>query len=277
MDGIVLIDFMTNPPAMHAAREVPGWFYWPLEMFQGIAWIWAYVALIRRASIDKYVGMPLGALALNFGWELTYGFVLPTPPAQKWILVAWFGLDVIILWQAVKYGRKDFKGFTGSSRFWTATVLGLVAYAALFHILLGREFADYYGIYGAQGINVFMSAAYIGLLLRRRSTKGQSMGVALSKMLGTFAVTTMFGGQFPDRWLLLFFGSTVLLLDLTYTRMLYRQFRAEGRNPWTGRPLAGTRPAVATAGDGAVAPLVPPARAGIPVPAGAHSTRSSNV
>ncbi|MFD9304930.1 hypothetical protein ACFWCB_20090 [Streptomyces sp. NPDC060048] len=271
MDGIVLIDFMTNPPAMHTPREVPDWFYWPLEMFQGFAWIYAYVALIRRASVDKYVGMPLGALALNFGWELTYGFVLPTPAVQKWMLVAWFGLDVIILAQALKYGRKEFTRIP--PRIYTAVVLGLVGYATLFHVLLGREFADFYGIYGAMGINVFMSAAYIGLLRKRRSTKGQSMGVALSKLLGTFTVTIMFAGQFPDRWLLPFFGFTVLVLDLTYMTLLRRQFLAEGRRPWSGKPVAGTEQTAAPAAGQAGEPV----RESRPVPAGAHSTRSSNV
>ncbi|AWZ04273.1 MULTISPECIES: hypothetical protein [unclassified Streptomyces] len=273
MDGIVLIEFMTNPPAMHTPREVPDWFYWPLEMFQGLAWIYAYVALIRRASVDKHVGMPLGALALNFGWELTYGFVLPTPEVQKWMLVAWFGLDVIILAQALKYGRKEFPRIR--PKLYTAVVLGLVGYATLFHVLLGREFADFYGIYGAMGINVFMSAAYIGLLRKRRSTKGQSMGVALSKLLGTFTVTIMFAGQFPDRWLLPFFGFTILVLDLTYMTLLRRQFLAEGRRPWSGKlaagpvagPVAGTGPA----------PAAEPVRENPPVPAGAHSLRSSNV
>lgn len=242
MDGLVLIHLMGHPPVSLKAHTLAAWAYWPLEVVQGIAWSYTYAALIRRGAVDKYLGMPLIAMVLNLAWEFTYAFVLPTPPAQKAVNVVWVALDVIILYQALKYGRKDYPWVP--ARIFPWVVAALLGYATVFHILLGREFADYYGIYGAQGINVYMSGAYIGLLRSRGSSAGQSMHVAVAKCAGTFSVTLMFFAMFPQRWLLLFFGLTVFVLDLGYCTLLYRRIKAEGANPWTG---SGRRPAGTTA------------------------------
>lgn len=241
MHALVLIHLMAHPPVSLKAHTLAGWAYWPLEGAQGVAWSYTYAALIRRGAVDKYVGMPVVAMVLNLAWEFTYAFVLPTPSAQKTVNVVWVGLDLIICYQALKYGRKDYPWV--SARIFPWAVAALLGYATVFHILLGREFADYYGIYGAQGINVYMSGAYINLLRRRGSSAGQSMHVAVAKCAGTFSVTLMFLAMFPERWLLLFFGLTVFALDLGYCTLLYRQIKAEGAKPWTG---SGRRPAAAT-------------------------------
>jgi hypothetical protein len=227
----VLIPLPAHPPVDMEPNVLPGWLYWPLLTFQGIFWISAYALLIQRGAVDKSLGMPLFALALNLGWELSYVLVLPHPSGQKPFDLAWVLLDLVILWQALRYGRKDFPALSPPA--FRGMAVAAVLLGAVLAIAMGYELADFEGIYSALAINVYMSWAFIALLLRRGSSAGQSLQVAASKGLGTLCVGVMFVSFYPQRWLLALLAVTILVLDLTYVVMLYRQIRAEGVSPWT--------------------------------------------
>ncbi len=230
MNWPVLIHLPAIAPVVAKVHTIHGALYWILEIPQGIFWIYAYIMLIQRAAVDKFVGMPVVALGLNYGWEFVFAFILPNPPTQKMVDVAWVGLDTLILVQALKYGRKDYLSFP--ARAFPAALLSLVAYGTLLQLAAGYEFADYYGIYGSFGVNAYMSYAFIAMLRRRKSSAGQSMHVAISKCIGSATVGVMFFVMFPGRLLLSLLAVTVLAFDLVYIRLLYRQIRSEGASPW---------------------------------------------
>jgi hypothetical protein len=247
MDWSVLLHLPATAPVDMTKHAIPPALYWSLEALQGVAWIYAYVMVIRCGMLDRFVGMPLVALGLNLGWELTYAFVLPNPPTQKVVNIAWVALDGVILGQALAYGRRDHPTLTRAD-LWLA-VWGWVAVATAFQIALGHDLADRYGIYGGLGINPVMSFAFIGMLRRRGSSAGQSMHIAVSKCAGSLAAGAMFVAMFPDRWLLSLCTLVSLVLDIAYIRLLRRRILAEGQPVWrlahgrsTGLPAP--RPAV---------------------------------
>ncbi|MCZ7414535.1 transmembrane-type terpene cyclase [Streptomyces sp. WMMC897] len=239
MDGPTLVPLPDDPPVTLDPVDPAGWIYWPLLMVQGACWIYTYVCVIQRSLADKYLAMPLFALGLNLSWELVYGFVLPIPPEQKPINIIWAGVNCFILWMAYRFGEKDFPGLSRRGFRWM--LFGSILYFGVFHFTLGWELGDEHGIYGAIGINVYMSYAFIATLRRRGSSAGQSLHIALAKMIGTFAVTLMFYAMFPDRWLLTLAGFTILGIDLVYTVLLHRQITSEGQSPWAFNrpPVAG--------------------------------------
>jgi len=73
-----------------------------------LLWLVAYVLVIRQGKRDKTYAIPLLPICLNFTWEFMDSWVLPDPVSfWKWIDRAWFLLDVAILGQLLRYGRKE--------------------------------------------------------------------------------------------------------------------------------------------------------------------------
>lgn len=204
----------------------------------GLAWLLCYVLILRRAALDRAPGMPLVALAANISWEFIFGFLDPDDPPMDTINQVWFFVDVALVWQALRYGRAEFE-----ARWPRGSYLPMVALclALAFGMVLGvhREFGDDDGRYTAWGGNLLMSALFIQMLLQRGSSAGQSVWIALSKLVGTacfdlaqFTKTPSWpveGGLGP-LMTVMYLGC--LVLDALYLWLLVRQLRREGRSPW---------------------------------------------
>lgn len=203
-----------------------------------VCWLLCYLMILRRARLDQAYGMPLVALAGNICWELLFGFIDPDQPPMDTVNKIWFLVDLGLLWQILRYGRAEHE------RRWPAgSFLPLVAGTLLlaFGIVLGvhLEFDDSDGRYTGWGINVLMSACFIQMLLTRGSSAGQTVWIALSKLLGTLSFDLAQFIKTPS-WpaeglgplmTTLYLGS--LALDMVYLGLLVRQLRKEGKNPWT--------------------------------------------
>ena len=74
-----------------------------------------------------------------------------------------------------------------------------------------------------------MSLLFIDMLGRRNSSKGQSLGIALSKLLGSACASIFFfmTGFTSFYWVALFLS--IFFYDSLYTVMLYRKIQAERR------------------------------------------------
>ena len=96
--------------------------------------------------------------------------------------------------------------------------------------------------YSAFGMNLIMSVLYIEMALKRRSSAGQSLYVALCKLLGTvFADLAFLVAPYPTPghpgtpapgellWPLLYVS--ILVFDSIYAVLVWRQLRKEGINP----------------------------------------------
>ncbi|WP_394845500.1 hypothetical protein LZC95_51770 [Pendulispora brunnea] len=204
-----------------------------LALIGGVAWMVVYVGIIYRGLKDKTYGMPLPALVLNISWEFIFSFLAPGKFApQVAINVVWFFLDLVILYTYFKYGRKDFPESVDPKWFVPWTLLALVAgFALQYSVVLEFpnavvgatvEDARVVQTYCAYLVNLVIAVSFIGMLVRRNGVEGQSMTIAISKWIGTAAVTVSIYLQTGSP-LLLVLGIAIFVFDAIYTVMLRKK------------------------------------------------------
>jgi hypothetical protein len=225
-----IVDFPADLPLTVAPRNFAGVAFWIIVVGLASFWLIAYGLAIQRARVDKRVGIPAFAVAGNFAWEFVHSLVIQQQASQRPFNFAWLLVDAVILGQVFRYGNKDFSWL--STRVFRLMMVGVIAWAMAFMLLMTRELHDVLGLYDGTVLVVFVSASFIYTLRQRRSSAGQSMYIAVSKWMGTFlaGLNTVF--VYPHRWFVLFMFATAFVLDVTYMMMLYRQIRAEGQSPW---------------------------------------------
>ena len=208
----------------------------PFLLASGAFWVATYLLIIRRGWLDRTFGMPLVALCANLSWEFIFAFVFPQRAPQVYVNAAWFAFDLLILLELLRFGAAEFPHLPRRGFYGLFALALVVSFGAVLFVTI--EFDDYRdGAYSAFGQNLMMSALFVDMLLRRRSVRGQSLYIALCKLIGTGLVS--FAGWFIFRPLSA--SSSVLLpylyvaiaaLDALYVVLLYRQCRREGINPW---------------------------------------------
>lgn len=222
-----------------------------------LAWIVAYASIIYRGFADQTFGMPITALAANLSWEFLYGFVLD--PLGDYIhlwSIPCFLVDLVILWQAWRFGADDFTDPAVSGNF-HRILAGAIAAAVPITYRGFVEFDDPDGEYTGFGINLMMSTLFLAMLSRRGSAHGQSMYAAIAKWIGTlmaWVATALTVTTTPERplprslatfarisathttypltpMINLMYWAT-FIIDGIYTHQLYRRLRADGVDPW---------------------------------------------
>lgn len=154
-----------------------------LLLATGGFWTAAYILLIRIGVRERTFGMPIVAFATNISWEFTFAFVRPPSGLQQWINVVWFGFDCAIGYTVVRYGPAEFKMLPRWVFYGGLVALLALAYPGM--NLASEQFDAGEGTITAFSSNLVMSGLFLAMLLSRRSTRGQSLGIALCKMLGT--------------------------------------------------------------------------------------------
>jgi hypothetical protein len=217
-------------PVDTAKHPIPESLHIGLSAVIGAGWLGAYIMAIRRGFRDRLTAIPLAAVAFNVAWEFCYAFVFYTPPVGRLLNTCWFLLDLVIVGQVFAYGHKD-RPSVGRRTF-LVTMAALLVFAFAFMLTANHEFADADGGYTAFGLNAFLSYSFIAMLERRGSTVGQTMYIAIFKMVGSIAACAMFARWYPDRPLLYLFYLAIVVLDGTYVVLLHRRFRSEGIPAW---------------------------------------------
>ena len=195
-----------------------------LKLGSGFFWTLTYILIIRRGLIDKRYGMPVIALCANISWEFIFSFIFPHKPPQLYVDYVWFFFDLGILIQYLYWGKKDFPLNLNRNLFYPAFVISLVL-CYLMIIMISHEFDEYEGIYAAFGQNIMMSVLFIYLLLKRNDPAGQSLYIALFKMIGTIIPSVLFYLYYPNSCLLTFMYFAILLFDLVYFVLLYSKIK----------------------------------------------------
>ena len=200
-----------------------------LVVISGICWSAVYVDSIRTGFRQKTFCMPLFALGLNIAWEGIYAcmdlFVRQTISAQAIANTVWFLLDIFIVVSFLKYGREETVGEAGKKWFIPWTILVLASCFVL-QILFIAEFGDTAGEkYSAYIQNIIMSAAYLGMLHSRRSSRGQTMLIAVCKCIGTLTPTIY--GTLEGNTFILVTGIICFIFDLIYIFALHSVIRKE--------------------------------------------------
>ncbi|MFI9272725.1 hypothetical protein ACIGXM_18670 [Kitasatospora sp. NPDC052896] len=200
-----------------------------LAVGSGVFWTVTYVLVIRVGLRDRSYGMPLVALGANLSWEFIFSFVRPHDGVQHVIDLVWLALDCGILWTVLRFGPREFRWL--SCRAFPALVAGTIGLSYLGVDAVCRQFDAGAGTFAAFGQNLMMSGLFLGMLLTRRSTRGQSLGIAVCKLVGTALASA-------DTWLgradeplhhgplLPYLFVSILLLDLAYAVALAAVGRA---------------------------------------------------
>jgi hypothetical protein len=203
-----------------------------LQISSGLFWTLTYLLILRRGYLDKSYGMPMLALCANLSWEFIFAFVYPHPQPQLYINYLWLLFDVGILIQYLRLGRQDFPAHLPRVWFYPTFAASLIL-SALFILEISREFKEYIGIYAAFAQNLLMSVLFLRLLLTRNSSRGQSLYIALCKMIGTVFPSILFYLYFPHSGLLLLLFWSIFIFDLTYFLLLFFKLRQEQIRPWS--------------------------------------------
>ncbi|EDY47327.1 hypothetical protein [Streptomyces clavuligerus] len=184
----------------------------------GIFWTATYVLIIRAGLRDRTYGMPVVAFAASIGWEFTFTFVRPVPGVRAWINLTWFCLDLAIGYTIVRYGRREFPGLP--PRLLLPSFIGVCALAYTAMELISRELDHGERHLSAFADNVLISALFLAMLAAR-GPRGQSVGIAVTKLLGT-ACASLAMLTVPeidpryDNGLMYFLYFSCLVLDLAY-------------------------------------------------------------
>ncbi|MGY1496050.1 transmembrane-type terpene cyclase [Streptomyces sp. QTS52] len=220
-------------PVTVGAVDVPDGLFAAVAGPTALGWIVTYVLAIRQGRQDGRVGIPAYLVAVNFAWEFSLTFLLEQTPTQRQINVLWVIFDVVLLYQALRYGPRDHPGL--SARIFRWTLAGVLVWASVIVMVGANEFHDRDGMYTGMIIQVPLSASFILLLRRRGSSVGQSMYIAVAKTVGSlFAGLTAFV-VYPSHHLLQVLVPTYVALDFAYVVLLHRAMRREGRPPWAFR------------------------------------------
>ena len=200
--------------------------YTGLMIAGGIFWSLTYILIIRRGFIDRTYGIPLAALCANISWEAIFSFIHPHSPPQLYINYIWFFLDVIIVLQFLKYGKSEFPKF--SIRQFYVTFLMALTTAFFMVLFITYQFNDFDGAYSAFGQNLMMSILFITMLLSRNDHRGQSIFIALFKMLGTGISSLAFYLYQPitqGSYLFAFLFVSIFIYDFIYFGIIYQKYR----------------------------------------------------
>jgi hypothetical protein len=186
-------------------------------LLTGFCWTIVYIQLIRLGFKEKTYGMPFVALALNFSWEVLYSYLglkYNFSNIETWIILVWLVLDALIVLTYFVYGKKYFPVYCSKDYFlpWTLIIFFMSFILQYFFFV---EFGSLGKVYSAFLQNLIMSVLFLIMLVHRSDLKGQSLGIAITKWIGTLAPTILFGIIYGNK-LALVLGIFCSLFDLIY-------------------------------------------------------------
>lgn len=198
-----------------------------LFILMAVAWCLAYLLIIIKGFKDKRCGMPMQALVFNFSWELMLSFIYPMSGVARYVVLAWLFLDVFILLQYLIYEKPKNPSTLQDKLFYPAfIIMFLMALGTV--IAMTNEFQDWSGGYSGLGMNLIMSISFNSMLLTKNNLKGQSIYIAISKLIGTAATFA----TIHDSILLWFWAIAVVFFDAVYVVLVFIKSRELKLNPW---------------------------------------------
>jgi hypothetical protein len=189
----------------------------------GVGWFSTYMTILYVSWRDRTYAMPMLAMVTNLAWEFLFAFIYRDVGGrmQEWINVVWFGLDLVILYTFLRFWRADFPDKL-KAYMWPI-LLGSMAMAMALLIGIIQQFGkDYGAAYTAYGANLMMSALFLVMLLRRGDSRGQSIWIAIFKMLGTAGTSISQYLYDPTTTALTMAYIEIFLLDALYVGLLSR-------------------------------------------------------
>lgn len=197
-----------------------------------VLWMVAYAFIIWQAHKDKAYGMPMLALCLNITWEAV-AFFYCERKVMLWAVIEgiWLTIDLVILWQFLRYGKNEALPNGLRKIFYPLTIITLAA-CFIFHYTWLKFWDDKLLFVNAFLINLVMSVLFIQLWWKRHpSDKGLSLTAAWCKLAGTaltsiqcaiFLPKVMGEEAFRESWAFTWFlYGAIFIADCVYVFLLY--------------------------------------------------------
>lgn len=191
-------------------------------LFSGIFWTICYILIIRQALQDRIYAMPLLAMTMNISWEFLFTFIYPSVGGvmQETINFLWFALDLGIIYTYLRFWRADYPKNLPPKLMWPQFILIFAVSIPLMVAIVIKTGKIDGSVYTAFADNLIMSVLFITLLLRRGDRRGQSLGIAWTKLLGTATASIsqyLYDSSNPI-WNVLYIE--ILFFDILYIVML---------------------------------------------------------
>lgn len=191
-------------------------------------WASTYVLIIRRTSLDKTPGMPFAVLCMNATWEAMMLFFHEFG-GPGWITVlVWLLLDLVMFAQYFVYARPRQQKTLADRLFWARSIAMIVVGIGT-PIVITMHFQNYDGLIAAYFQNALMSILFCHMILSRNSLAGQSIYIAIFKLIGT-AMTLTYGE--PSNMLLLWCYVLIIAFDFAYIAMILTVARRDDIAVW---------------------------------------------
>ncbi|MGW2741710.1 transmembrane-type terpene cyclase [Streptomyces sp. NPDC001450] len=205
----------------------------------GLFWSVTYVLLIRTGLRERTFGMPVVAFATNISWEFMFAFARPPSGVMHVINIVWFCFDLAIGYTLVRFGRSEFPYLPERLFLPALAVLLALAYPGMNYA--SEQFDEGVGAITAFGSNLAMFGMFLAMLAARRGTRGQSVEIAVTKLLGTACASLSMrtdpdGDPRYDSVLMHYLYLGCLLLDLAYVYAVFAVGRAEQTGDSAGVP-----------------------------------------
>lgn len=167
--------------------------------------------------------MPIVALVLNLAWEIVAFFFMDLNPLMTFVCGIWLTIDIIILAQVISYAPIEHAATWSRPALITCLFSG-VAFAVVAILTFQSEFKEETGRHSGYIANVIMSMAFIRMFQTRQGSLGQSIYIAVFKMLGTLVLSIrMFIQLEGNAPFLNTLFIAVLILDLAYIYMIVHE------------------------------------------------------
>lgn len=197
---------------------------WQIALFLtgALLWVVAYLDTIRDITRKKTLNIPLIAICLNFGFEVTTSFAFVPDMGKALVMAywAWMVLDVFIVRSMFRYGFKQIRIPYLAKYLTPFLLLGILTgfFTQFFFIpkydLPMAPLAGYI-------INLVMSVCFIYLIFIPDYT-GNSLVTAWTKCLGTGLISIMFFTKYPENNFLTSLYIFTAIFDILYICLLYR-------------------------------------------------------
>ncbi|KLU91874.1 hypothetical protein MAPG_10823 [Magnaporthiopsis poae ATCC 64411] len=176
----------------------------------GALWTISYLLYLAESRRSKSYGMPLAALALNFGWEVVYAFYVAEAASERAVFTVWCLIDLGLFYGVFRYGPREWARGSGGRSTWVSRNLAwlfgvLVALAIWAHWALahwwivnevgkregrfyhGRPAADTteLGYWTAGFCQLFLSATSLAQLLVRGHSGGVNWSIWGTRFAGS--------------------------------------------------------------------------------------------
>lgn len=200
-----------------------------LDYVSLICWSVAYILIIIKSFKDRTYGVPFFSLAFNFAWEINrYRLEMYSMISLSSILIfAWAALDAVIVFTFFKFAFNYTSPappriFTKFKKFSKNTYLLFAALFLIFFIIIMYFIFEYHGnlvSYSSFIDNMILSALFIRFALKRKNMRGQSVSIAVFKLIGTLSASFATYLQLDNTFFIVA-GAVCLILDIIYTGIL---------------------------------------------------------